>query len=65
MSETPKRRLRLVGVTVHHHLVLDEVETLSGVTCPPVEVASKDWPTYSTEGSVKQVADWQRELDQS
>jgi hypothetical protein len=56
-------RLRLVKVAVQPHFVLDDGETITEIDHPATIIPASEWPTYSSERFVREVAEWQQHLD--
>ncbi len=58
-------KLRLVKVVVQPVFVLDDGETITEVEHPAVVIPAAEWPTYSAERFPREVAEWQRRLDEA
>lgn len=56
-------KLRLLKVVVQPVFVLDHGTHISEVEHPPVVIPADEWPTYSGERFLLEVAEWQARLD--
>lgn len=53
------KKLRVVKVVVQPTIVEDDGTELTEVQCPPVVVAAKDWPAYSSKTFPEEIAQWE------
>lgn len=48
-SQSPRKKLRLVKVTIQPTFVIDDGETLTEVSGQPILVSASEWPDYPNE----------------
>lgn len=58
------KRLRLIQVAVQPKFALDDGETLEEIEHPVVVIPAAEWPTYSSERFPREVAAWQKQIDE-
>lgn len=58
------RRLRLVKVLVQPVFVLDDGENVEELEHPPIAIPAADWPTYSSERFPRELAEWEKRLNE-
>jgi len=57
-------KIKLVKVLVQPVFVLDHGDHLSEIDHPTTAIPADEWPSYSSERFPREVAEWQKRLDQ-
>lgn len=64
MTGQPRKRVRLLGVTVQPRIAIDDGEHLEELPIQATNVTPTDWPTYATTTFAEALAEFERQVNE-